>query len=375
MSNSRMYFLDNLRSFIIMLMVVFHGALAYMVYAPEWWYVVDHQKNLFFDLFVVFADNFIMPIMFFISGYFGIKSLVKRTASDFWNDKFKVIIAPWIFGSMLIAPIIAFLTPASRYVPISFTEFYKTLFWGPYYQHAHYWYLGFLVLLYVLLVIAHKINPKIGEVSPNTNAPSFLFFLMIGLLGGLGYWAVNLVYADGVWLHPLWLVVFQPTRVPLYLIYFAVGVYAHYKQWFSIGYSPSMKIWLPLFLLFGLAHLTNVFIVPTLGLSPENYKFIRALLHSFFCLSAIFGLISLFKAKFNLTNNFWYSLSISSYAIYYLHQLPILCSNWLVRPLEINVFLKYIIAMVIGVTFTYLVSRYLLIKIPCFGNTKKKLIQ
>lgn len=68
MSNSRMYFLDNLRSFIIMLMVVFHGALAYMVYAPEWWYVVDHQKNLFFDLFVVFADNFIMPIMFFISG-------------------------------------------------------------------------------------------------------------------------------------------------------------------------------------------------------------------------------------------------------------------------------------------------------------------
>ena len=43
--------------------------------------------------------------------------------------------------------------------------------------------------------------------------------------------------------------------------------------------------------------------------------------------------------------------------------------------IEINVFLKYIIAMAIGVTFTYLVSRYLLIKIPCFGNTKKKLIQ
>ena len=375
MSSSRMYFLDNLRSFIIMLMVIFHAALAYMIYAPEWWYVMDKQRSLFFDLFVVFADNFIMPIMFFISGYFGIKSLIKRTTSDFWSDKFKRIIVPWVFGAMLIAPIIAFLTPASRYVPISFMDFYKTLFWGPYYQHAHYWYLGFLVVLYILLTVAYKINPKIGEISNNISSPSFIFFLTTGLLGALGYWGVNLFIPDSLWVHPFWLVVFQATRVPLFLIYFSLGVYAHNKQWFANGYYPKMKTWIPLFILFAIAHLANVFIVPTLGLAPEKYKILRALFHSFFCMSAIFGLLSLFKAKFNITNNMWYSLSISSYAIYYLHQLPVLCTNWLVRPLEVNVFLKYIITILISVSFTYLVSRYILIHIPCFGSTKKKLTQ
>lgn len=71
--SKRLFFLDNLKAFIVNLMIVFHIALCYMAYAPEWWYVVDQEHtHLFFTGVVVWADMFIMPIMFFISGYLAL---------------------------------------------------------------------------------------------------------------------------------------------------------------------------------------------------------------------------------------------------------------------------------------------------------------
>jgi hypothetical protein len=47
-STGRLYFLDNLRSFIILLVVVFHASMSYMLFAPKWWYVVDTKQSLGF---------------------------------------------------------------------------------------------------------------------------------------------------------------------------------------------------------------------------------------------------------------------------------------------------------------------------------------
>ncbi len=45
--------LDNLRSFTIVLVVVFHAAMSYMLFAPSWWYVVDSKQSLGFFCFVM----------------------------------------------------------------------------------------------------------------------------------------------------------------------------------------------------------------------------------------------------------------------------------------------------------------------------------
>ena len=42
---SRFYFLDNLRALVIVLVVVLHGSMTYMAYAPPWWYVLDSQGS------------------------------------------------------------------------------------------------------------------------------------------------------------------------------------------------------------------------------------------------------------------------------------------------------------------------------------------
>ena len=66
----RMYFLDHLRSFIIILVLGYHGALAYMVRGPQWYYVVDTQNSFLFNVIVTISDVFVMPTLFFLAGFF-----------------------------------------------------------------------------------------------------------------------------------------------------------------------------------------------------------------------------------------------------------------------------------------------------------------
>lgn len=85
---------DNLRAFVILLVVVFHTAIGYMQPSVEWWYVVDTQKSALFNLFVMNTDVFIMPIMFFIAGYLAVPALQKKGAGVFWLSKGLRIVIP-----------------------------------------------------------------------------------------------------------------------------------------------------------------------------------------------------------------------------------------------------------------------------------------
>jgi len=107
--SGRITFLDNLRAFVIVLVVILHGSMVYMVGAPEWWYVVDTQNSLFFTILVLLIDVPIMLIMFFIAGYFAMPSLVKRGPEQFLKDKFIRVGAPWLVGVFFLAPLTAYM--------------------------------------------------------------------------------------------------------------------------------------------------------------------------------------------------------------------------------------------------------------------------
>jgi glucan biosynthesis protein C len=113
-SSQRMYFLDNLKSFIILLVVIFHVAMGFTTWDLKWWWVNDIQKSMFFDLFILETDVYIMPIMFMIAGYFASTILVRKGVTIFWQDKLRRIIIPWASGVLLIAPFISYSVIFSR---------------------------------------------------------------------------------------------------------------------------------------------------------------------------------------------------------------------------------------------------------------------
>ncbi len=111
---TRLYFLDNLKTLTILLVVFFHSAYAYSIYYSIDWYVVDTQKSFFFDVFITIAFAFMMPVMFFVAGYFGNRSLARKGLLSFWRDKFYRIIIPWALGVVILAPARGYMYSLSR---------------------------------------------------------------------------------------------------------------------------------------------------------------------------------------------------------------------------------------------------------------------
>lgn len=361
----RIFFLDNVKSGIIWLMVIFHAAMSYMEYAPEWWYVLNEEKTWAATVFVVWADVFIMPIMFFISGYFGIASLSKQRAFFFWKHKWQRVGIPWIIGSIAIAPYIAYLMIASRAISMSFSYFYTTLFWGPAYQQAHYWYLGFLMALYGVLFLVCQAFPGI-MIRMKPQMLSGRFFAAIAVISTTVVAIVNNIVSDVTWVHPLYILCLQPTRAPLYIISFFMGAYGWKNQWFSSGgYMPDFNKWGFLFVSMSVIYLLYR-LMPVSIPFPVWQCIIGAALHSIFCLVSIFTIIAIFHRFFNTNSIIWQNLEATSYPIYYIHQIIVQNAVWIFRPVEMNLYVKYGIVCVISLALSFFISKYMLIRLPFF---------
>ena len=340
----RLYFFDNLRGAIILLVIVFHVAIGFMTKPPQWWYVIDTQKNGFFDLFVMATDVFIMPLLFFAAGYFTLPSLLRKGGSVFWQNKGLRIILPWICGVLLFAAPITYMIYFSRMpVPPPYIQYWSNKFFHlPDYNQAHYWFLGMLTWFYAFLTATFYFKPRAFYPSKTPQAPGLKFLLGFGVLTGLGFFAGNLFATADAWVHDLYVFSFQPTRVLIYIAYFLLGVYGWRERWFTLkGYRPKLTLWLPaaaaMLLIFIGYRLSFTLLTPV----PVLFKLGHGLVHAFFCLTTCFALLALFQSRFNSGEGLWRNLGKNSYVIYYIHQFVVLPLAYLVQKMELSVWLKY----------------------------------
>src|SRR5438270_9252962 len=113
--------LDNLRSFVILLVLSFHSVLAYLQFLPAAPYpfdsppyqwraipIIDSHRWLGFDLYCAWQDVFLMSLFFFLSGLFVWPSLNRKGAANFLNGRLLRLGLPF-------ALVVAILMPATLY--------------------------------------------------------------------------------------------------------------------------------------------------------------------------------------------------------------------------------------------------------------------
>ena len=367
-SSNRMYFLDNLRSFVILLVIVYHAALAYMVRGPQWYYVVDTQNNFFFNVIVVFCDVFIMPIMFLLAGFFGIRSLEQKGQSMFWKDKIVRIIIPYFVGITFLAPAINYIYFLSRYdVPPAYLDYWFSTFFSLARQHAHLWFLGVLAIYFLILSLVYHFYKPLRIVDSKPSFPSITRIIIFGAVTSISFFCAKMYINDYTWIMINHLIMFQPTRCVLYGLYFALGIYANRKHWFSAGgYMPKLSSWLPIAIVLG-----GLYTQYRIMFWSKRELFVimigHDLLYSFFCLTAVLSLVSLFYHTINYTSNFLSKLAGNSYGIYFIHQPILMLVILAVRGYQLNVFFKYLIASVSTIVVCYFICDYFLSKIPSFS--------
>ncbi len=99
---TRLDFLDTLRVFIILLVIGLHTALAYASpHFANWAYNPQGSANFWIINFVI-ESGVLMPIMFFISGYFILPSAAKRSPWQFMKGKLIRLGLPFALVSLVL---------------------------------------------------------------------------------------------------------------------------------------------------------------------------------------------------------------------------------------------------------------------------------
>lgn len=363
-TSGRLVFLDNLRAFVVILVIVLHGSMSYMAYAPSWWYVLDTQNSLLFTALVLIIDVPIMPIMFFIAGYFALPSLHKRGATAFVREKFTRIGLPWIFGALFLAPLTAYMIYVSRQVPMGYLQFWATDFWTKLYQQSVYWFLGVLFAMFLVLALVYARSHRLQDATRQTTPPSRKVFVVFATLTASGFLLAGLLFPPDTWSH-VYLFVFQPLRVSFYIGYFVLGLYAQRHGWFrSDGYMPQAWTWLWACVLTGLAYLGLRMGAPSSPQAPILVQTLTALFFSVFCMSALFAGVAAFHKKVNGSGRAWQSLAANSYGMYYIHPLILYPLAYVFVPVSLPLFLKALLVITSAVLLSWTVSALVLKKAP-----------
>ncbi len=384
--NERIFFFDNIRYLLVFLVVVFHMTCAYTNYA-NWWAVND-DNSVFFDYLMRLLNLFLMPVLFFISGYFALPSLHRYGSYRFLKKKIIRLGIPWLVGVLLVGPIRIYIYQYSRgFEDISMWQLFvlktqeaATFYTGfitssQQFHHSHFWFLSLLLFFFFVFVLLHKaISFRAGRASPENQItePSIksiiLVFVLISIVTAVITLIMFLLFIKEPGKQPFVIIAsilqFQPTRVGLYTTCFATGIYTFYKNWFySIKTLGSPLGWLVLTLLLLLAE-ENVFASLTSGLTPVlgvAYVTIK----SFLVFSIIMSLMTFGGKYWNSGSKLNQLLANNSYSIYLIHFVIVLSVQLVMyKWWNVTIYAKFVTGSILSLALSFLFSEFAVRRYP-----------
>jgi peptidoglycan/LPS O-acetylase OafA/YrhL len=246
-SGKRLFFVDNLRTFIIFMVVLYHAG---WVYEPSGflssvWIVDDPAKNNISGLLNMVMDMFMMPTMFFISGYFAPLSLQKKNEWHFLASRFKRLMVPWLLAAVTLLPLYKVIYLYSRGLPQEGLSTYFHFNGGILINQGWLWFLPVLFLFDLLYVILSKATPRWSTIGLKA-AVAAVFFI------GFAYSFCMSIFNTYGWTKTV-LLDFQNERLLIYFLTFLLGALCWKLKIFEkpptskkLYYLLCATIWIPM---------------------------------------------------------------------------------------------------------------------------------
>ncbi len=369
--SNRIYWMDNLRTIIIFLVVLYHvGGVYESAGLWGWFWIVDDPSTITWVGIVGIAfDIFIMPTMFFISGYLTPISLERKGSWGFVKGKFKRLILPWVIAVLTLIPLYKVIFLYSRGLP---QEHWTT------YSHITnvnsqnwLWFLPLLFVFDLLYLLLAKLNVRFDKLSLKWAALGIfvigvIYSMVIGDLLGFRSWTLT----------PL--LDFENERVLVYFLYFLVGVLAFQqnlfaekpksKTWYTIANSVA---WLPI-----TGHIFArlwPFFTPNPAAFPITplYRLAWWVSFHFGTLVMVYIMVESFWRYLDKRGTLWSTLSRNSYGVYVIHVIMVGVFGTLLLNTGLPALVKYpllIISTYVGSNL--LVSAYYTLKQAIFPTQK-----
>ena len=352
-NKNRIYFLDNLRTFMVFLVVLLHSGLVYdsSGIGAFFWIVYDSSTNHLAGTLFLIMDIFIMSTIFFISGYVTPVSLKKRSKAEFIKTKFRRLMIPWAIAVIALMPLYKVIFLYARNMP---QQNWTTYFhWNNGFSQSWLWFLPVLFLFDLIYLFFSGLKIKWPKVSLKTAVP-VLFFL------GVCYSYLLDVFNGRGWTKTV-VLDFQNERLLIYFLMFLLGVLCAKLGIFEATRKPGKwyiaavcTVWIPL-LLYRMFYY-NSFLAPGNEIISQTAD--TALLWINFhltLLGLVYVMLSTFRLFFNRQGNIRKVMNRNSYPVYIIHTIVLGGIALLLLDMKIPSQVKYLILTLA----TYTVSQLL----------------
>lgn len=222
---NRVYWLDNLRSFMVFLVVLLHAAIVYEKNAigALWWIVFDPSDSNLPSIVFAILDIFVVATLFFVAGYCTPLSLKKRQGWAFLLAKFRRLIIPWALAVLTLIPAYKVIYLYSRNLPQQSWENY--FHWNSLWSQNWLWFLPVLFLFNVLYLCLSNTRINLSGLKLKT-ALGAVF------LGSIAYGCCIHLFNLRAWTTSV-LFDFQNDRLLIYFLVFLLGALCWQRQVFA----------------------------------------------------------------------------------------------------------------------------------------------
>lgn len=345
-NRKRIHWMDNLRTIIILLVVLYHvGGVYEAAGLWGWFWIVDDPATIsWVGIVGIIFDIMVMPTIFFISGYLTPVSLKKTTGWGFLKGKLKRLMVPWLMAVLTLIPLYKVIFLYSRNLP---QEHWSTYFHitNPNSQNWL-WFLPVLFLFNMLYLLFTKANIRIPNISLKGAVLGifvigFVYSFSIGGMLGFRSWTLT----------PL--IDFENERLLLYFMAFLLGslcfrqtVFAEKPQSKTLYTVVNSVAWIPVTTHI-FARLIPFFVPEGFLISPLVDRLIWWLSFYLSLLCLLYLMIETFRRYLDKTNRIWSELNKNSYGVYIIHVIVIGVFGTLLLNLNLPALVKYPLLIVL----------------------------
>ncbi len=368
---NRSFWIDNLKSFITVLVVAHHAALAYTTfsffdkttYINSTHPVVDNIRWMGLDVFVSFNDAFFMALMFLLSGLFFFGGLKNKGKLKLLADRGKRLGIAFVVAELFIIPI--------AYIPAYYLanhEFAIGLFVKDYLIQQQ-WPVGppwFIWLLLAFNCLAALLPESFyfwtARLFSKLIQKPWSFFTIWFFIVALSLIPMSLWLGQYTWtgFGPF---DFQLNRVLFYFVFFLFGVILGSVHWEDQLFKNnrllgrSSRTWIISSVLsFGIVELINYWGYGFMAANLIGKTVASLIFMLFFTATAVttcFTFIVIFKNHRNHTSRIWKSMSTNAYGIYLFHYVFITWLQFALLGIQIPALAKFLIVFVVSLVASW----------------------
>ena len=324
----RLYYLDNLKVCLTVLVIMHHAGQAYGN-GGGWPYTPSNPAEFMPWIWHFFSTNaaFFMGLYFFISGYFVPRSFDKQGTKQFVQKKLLRLGIPLLF----IGSIISIMTGKL--------------------EIAHMWFVESLLVFCLIYALIRLMASPIDKVC--NSKPTIIGLLIVASVMGIGSYFIRQVSPQDHWIWPFGIIPLplEPAHYLQYVMMFVLGILAYRFQWLD---KMSDGVGLTA-LLVGIALAVGNYLRDGGPWDAFVWQWF-GIYESLMCVFISFGLIWFFRQFVSTTSRFWQWCAAQSYGAYVFHLLLMIVLQNVVDGIWMGAFGKFLFIGVVTTILAFLLT-------------------